>query len=80
MDRLERSRTELAGQLPDQDARQQQQLGREQRSTRSDVTNEAEFRPLDGFASRITGSPDGRPWVVQANGNIFQRSAFASQL
>jgi hypothetical protein len=52
----------------------------EQVSNRSDVSNEAEFRPLDGFASRITGSPDGRPWVVQANGNTFQRSAFAGQL
>jgi hypothetical protein len=45
-----------------------------------DTTREAEFRPLDGFASRITGSPDGRPWVVQAKGNIFRRAAFANQL
>jgi hypothetical protein len=40
----------------------------------STVTAEGEFRLLDGFASRISASPNGRAWVLQAAGNIFIRS------
>jgi hypothetical protein len=35
---------------------------------------EGQFMPLDGGAVRITGSPDGRPWVAQASTAIFRRS------
>jgi hypothetical protein len=35
---------------------------------------EGQFMTLDGGAVRISGSPDGRPWVAQASAAIFRRS------
>jgi peptidoglycan hydrolase-like protein with peptidoglycan-binding domain len=38
------------------------------------ANQEGEFRPLDGLASRISASPNGRAWVSQAAGYVFVRS------
>jgi peptidoglycan hydrolase-like protein with peptidoglycan-binding domain len=35
---------------------------------------EGQFVLMDGLATRITASPDGRPWAVQASGAVFRRS------
>ena len=47
--------------------------------TFTNTKDQGQFVLMDGFGVRITASPDGRPWVSQANGSVFRRSINTAQ-
>ena len=51
----------------------------DEQPTLTNTIQQGQFIPMDGFGVRITASPDGRPWVSQANGAVFRRSINLTQ-
>jgi hypothetical protein len=46
----------------------------DEQSAATSVSLQRLFIPMDGYASRITVAPNGRSWVTQSNGAIWQRA------